>query len=57
MMQQPSRSFADYKEEGHLWITLAKGQYYPDYLKDACNLSLSASSGNVRTARTNLSFI
>ncbi|HVB60077.1 MAG TPA: hypothetical protein VNE61_02685 [Ktedonobacteraceae bacterium] len=38
MMQQPSRSFADYKEEGHLWITLAKGQYYPDYLKDACNL-------------------
>jgi len=34
-MQLPPRSFADYKEEGHLWITLARGAYYPDYLVDA----------------------
>lgn len=32
------KSFADYKEEGHLWITLAKGAYYPDYLVDANRL-------------------
>ncbi len=32
------RSFAEYKEEGHLWITLSKGQYYPDYLVDASKL-------------------
>jgi hypothetical protein len=31
-------SFADYKAEGHLWITLAKGLYYPDYLEDARRL-------------------
>lgn len=30
--------FADYREEGHLWITLAKGAYYPDYLVDAAKL-------------------
>jgi len=34
----PPKSFADYKEEGHLWITLAKGLYYPDYLEDATKL-------------------
>jgi hypothetical protein len=38
MMNTPSKSFADYKEEGYLWITLAKGEYYPDYLIDASNL-------------------
>lgn len=31
-------SFADYKEDGHNWITLATGEYYPDILEDACNL-------------------
>ncbi len=32
------KSFADYRVDGHLWITLAKGAYYPDYLKDASKL-------------------
>ena len=32
------KSFADYKADGHLWITLAKGLYYPDYLQDASKL-------------------
>jgi hypothetical protein len=31
-------SFADYKSDGANWITLATGEYYPDILKDACNL-------------------
>ncbi|WP_199247864.1 hypothetical protein [[Phormidium] sp. ETS-05] len=30
--------FADYKQEGHNWITLVTGEYYPDILDDACNL-------------------
>ena len=30
-----SKSFADYKTEKYIWITSAKGQYYPDYLQDA----------------------
>lgn len=30
--------FSDYKSEGHNWITLASGDYYPDILKDACEL-------------------
>ena len=34
MKPQP-KPFAAYKEEGYLWITLSKGQYYPDYLIDA----------------------
>jgi hypothetical protein len=33
-----SKAFADYKAEGHLWITLATGEYYPDILVDACQL-------------------
>jgi hypothetical protein len=37
-MKSISKSFADYKEEGSLWITLAKGLYYPDYLEDATKL-------------------
>lgn len=32
------KSFADYKTEGHIWITLATGEYYPDILVDACEL-------------------
>lgn len=32
------KSFADYKKEGHLWITLASGEYYPDILPLACEL-------------------
>jgi len=32
------KSFADYKKDGHKWITLATGEYYPDILKDACEL-------------------
>jgi hypothetical protein len=32
------QSFADYKEDGHLWITLATGEYYPDILPLACEL-------------------
>lgn len=32
------REFADYKPEGHTWITLAGGEYYPDILGPACEL-------------------
>ena len=32
------KSFADYKKEGHRWITLATGDYYPDILPLACEL-------------------
>ena len=32
------KSFADYKPDGRNWITLATGEYYPDILKDACEL-------------------
>lgn len=32
------RTFSDYKREGHNWITLANGEYYPDILQDACTL-------------------
>lgn len=37
MIQLPD-SFADYKTNGHQWITLATGEYYPDILQDACKL-------------------
>lgn len=30
--------FADYKGDGHVWITLATGEYYPDILPLACEL-------------------
>jgi hypothetical protein len=30
--------FSDYKAEGHLWITLSSGEYYPDILPLACEL-------------------
>ena len=26
------KKFGDYKAEGHAWITLASGEYYPDIL-------------------------
>lgn len=32
------KSFADYKPDARNWITLATGEYYPDILKDACEL-------------------
>ena len=35
---QPGASFSDYKREGHNWITLATGEFYPDILQDACTL-------------------
>ena len=31
-------SFAQYETEGHLWITLASGEYFPDILTDAVAL-------------------
>jgi len=37
MIGQP-KSFRDYKVDGHKWITLATGEYYPDILKLACEL-------------------
>jgi hypothetical protein len=33
-----AKSFADYKDEAHNWITLTSGEYYPDILVDACEL-------------------
>lgn len=38
MITMARKSFADYKSEGHIWITLATGEYYPDILVDACEL-------------------
>lgn len=35
---EPRGSFAEYRKDGHTWITLANGQYYPDILTDACAL-------------------
>ena len=35
--KQP-QSFADFKADAANWITLATGEYYPDILKDACEL-------------------
>ena len=34
----PEKKFGDYKNEGHAWITLASGEYYPDILPLACEL-------------------
>jgi hypothetical protein len=36
--KQKEKSFGDYREEGHLWITLSTGEYYPDVLPLACEL-------------------
>jgi len=32
------KAFSDYKTDGHNWITLAGGEYYPDILEDAVAL-------------------
>jgi hypothetical protein len=32
------KTFADYKADARNWIALATGEYYPDILKDACEL-------------------
>lgn len=31
-------NFGDYKQDGHNWITLASGEFYPDILPEACEL-------------------
>lgn len=31
-------NFGDYKKDGHNWITLASGEFYPDILPEACEL-------------------
>ena len=36
--QHPEKTFADFKSDARNWITLATGEYYPDILKDACEL-------------------
>jgi hypothetical protein len=33
-----NKTFADYRPEAHLWITLSTGDYYPDVLPLACEL-------------------
>ena len=38
MATRKNKSFSDYKNEGHLWITLSTGEYYPDVLPLACEL-------------------
>ncbi len=38
MKRPKEKSFGDYREEGHLWITLSTGEYYPDVLPLACEL-------------------
>lgn len=38
MITMARKLFTDYKAEGHIWITLATGEYYPDILVDACEL-------------------
>ncbi len=37
-MTKTQKSFADYKADGYLWITLSTGEYYPDILLLACEL-------------------
>ena len=32
------QAFRDYRSEGHIWITLLTGEYYPDMLVSACRL-------------------
>ena len=41
MKQAPTekpKTLADYKPDARNWITLSTGEYYPDILKDACEL-------------------
>lgn len=37
-MNGQTKRFRDYKADGHLWITLSTGEYYPDVLPLACEL-------------------
>jgi len=37
-MKKKDKSFGDYQKEGHVWITLSTGEYYPDILPLACEL-------------------
>ncbi len=37
-MDKERKSFADYRQDGHYWITLASGEYYPDILRQAREL-------------------
>jgi hypothetical protein len=36
--KEKPKTFADYKADARNWITLATGEYYPDILKDTCEL-------------------
>lgn len=38
MTSRKEKTFGDYQKEGHLWITLSTGEYYPDVLPLACEL-------------------
>jgi hypothetical protein len=38
MATHKDKSFADYRDQGYLWITLSTGEYYPDVLPLACEL-------------------
>ena len=38
MKTQNEQSFGQFQKEGHLWITLSTGEYYPDVLPLACEL-------------------
>jgi hypothetical protein len=37
-LHAPRADFAEYKPDARGWITLITGEYYPDILKDACDL-------------------
>jgi hypothetical protein len=38
MAKKNDKTFGEYCSEGHLWITLSMGEYYPDVLPLACEL-------------------
>lgn len=38
MKIQNEQSFGEFQKEGHFWITLSTGEYYPDVLPLACEL-------------------
>jgi hypothetical protein len=38
MAKRKDLTFGDYRKDGHLWITLSTGEYYPDILHLACEL-------------------
>lgn len=38
MLAKQNPGFSDYKQDGHHWITLATGEFYPDILEDAVAL-------------------